>query len=80
MNGSVAVTVADTGTGIAAQDLPRIFDRYVRGDGSRSTPGLGLGLSIARQIVAEHDDTITVDSEPGRGSRFNVTLPLASQA
>lgn len=78
VNGSVAVTVADTGTGIAARDLSRVFDRYVRGDGTRSTPGLGLGLAIARQIVAEHDGTITVDSEPGRGSRFTVTLPLAS--
>lgn len=76
-NGTVAATVADTGPGIPAERIPLLFDRYVRGDHTQRTTGLGLGLSIARHIVTEHAGTIDVMSEPGQGSRFTVRLPLA---
>jgi two-component system, OmpR family, sensor kinase len=76
-NGTVTVTVADTGPGIPADRIPPLFDRYVRGDLTPRATGLGLGLSIARHIVTEHTGTIDVASEPGRGSRFTVRLPRA---
>lgn len=76
---TVIATVADTGPGISAERLPRLFDRYVRGDDdTQRSAGLGLGLSIARHLVTEHAGTIDVTSEPGQGSRFTVRLPLAA--
>ena len=70
--------VADTGIGIAPQDVPRIFDRLFRTDAAdRSTKGAGLGLAIVKRIVEAHVGTITVDSAPGVGSTFTVTLPRA---
>jgi two-component system sensor histidine kinase BaeS len=73
------VRVVDTGTGIPAEALPRVFDRFWRADPARgrSTGGSGLGLAIARQIVTDHLGTITVASEPGRGTTFTITLPAA---
>jgi signal transduction histidine kinase len=76
--GQAAVEVADTGEGIPADDLPFIFDRFYRGDPSREGRSAGLGLAIARGLVAAHRGSITVASTPGRGSRFTVALPLAS--
>jgi len=69
--------VADTGIGIAPEDLRHIFTRFWRGDPSRSrsTGGTGIGLAIVRELVRAHDGRIDVDSTPGRGSRFRVTLP-----
>ena len=80
--GHVALSVADTGIGIAAEDLPRVFDRFYRTDASRarSTGGFGLGLSIARDLVEAMGGTITVESEVGAGSRFTVRLPVALPA
>lgn len=80
--GAVAVSVADTGTGIGPEDLAHVFDRFYRADRSRAreTGGAGLGLAIARQIVAAHGGAITVESAPGRGSTFTFTLPLAHGA
>ena len=72
---SLEIRVADTGIGISAQDLPRIFSRFYRCDPSRSAPGAGLGLSLARAIARAHGGDITVDSKPNQGSRFTVTLP-----
>jgi signal transduction histidine kinase len=72
----VEVTVADTGIGIAANDLDHIFDRFYRAGNTRHLPGMGLGLAIARHIVEQHEGAIRVESEPGRGSRFTVSLPL----
>ena len=71
----VAVTVADTGAGIPAEDLPHVFERYFTSDGVRGT---GLGLFISKEIVAAHGGRISVDSTPGRGARFTFTVPAAS--
>ena len=69
------VRVRDTGPGIPPHELPRIFDRLFRGDTSRTDRGLGLGLSLVRAIVEAHGGTVTVESEPGKGSAFTVSLP-----
>ena len=61
--------------GIAADDLPRIWERLYRADKSRSQRGLGLGLSLVRAFAEAHGGTATVESEPGHGSRFTITLP-----
>jgi signal transduction histidine kinase len=71
--GSVAIAVADTGPGIAPAALPRVFDPYF----TTKPGGLGLGLTIARRIVEAHGGALTAESEPGRGSVFRVSLPLA---
>lgn len=74
------VSVSDTGRGIPADDLPRIFDRFYRVDRSRSREagGTGLGLAIAKHIVEAHGGRIAVRSRLGRGSVFSFTLPLAA--
>jgi signal transduction histidine kinase len=69
--------VADTGIGIPPHDLPRIWDRLFRSDSSRAERGLGLGLSFVKAIVEAHGGHVNVESEPGHGSRFSVTLPRA---
>jgi signal transduction histidine kinase len=73
----VVVEVADTGEGIAPGDLPWIFDRFYRGEKSRSraTGGAGLGLAIARGIVEAHGGRIWAESAQGRGARIRFTLP-----
>jgi signal transduction histidine kinase len=75
----VVVTVADTGQGIAAADLPHVFDRFYRGDKSRSRAGggAGLGLAIVRQLVTAHGGQINVESTLGAGAVFTVRLPVA---
>jgi PAS domain S-box-containing protein len=78
--GSLArVTISDTGIGIAAADLPHIFDRFfrVRGKNTRGITGSGLGLSVAKKVVEALGGSIDVTSEPGRGTTFIVTLLLA---
>jgi signal transduction histidine kinase len=72
---AVEVAVRDTGHGIPAQELPRLFERFYRG--SARQPGTGLGLSIARNLVRLHGGDITVVSELGQGSEFRVRLPRA---
>ncbi len=74
-DGQVAIEVKDTGSGISAADLPRIFERFYRCDQSRSQPGIGLGLSLARAIARAHGGEITATSTPNQGSTFTVTLP-----
>jgi heavy metal sensor kinase len=73
------ITVADTGVGIDPAEAARIFEPFVRLDAARGreTGGSGLGLAIARSIVIAHGGTLTVDSRPGAGSRFTISLPLA---
>ena len=73
----VEVVVRDTGTGIAENDLPRIFDRFSRADKARQSGGTGLGLAIARWIVEQHGGTIGVQSRVGEGSAFTIRLPIA---
>ncbi|MGE5238484.1 MAG: sensor histidine kinase [Chloroflexota bacterium] len=75
VTGGVTISVKDTGIGIAPNDLPRIFDRFYRCDRSRSQPGIGLGLSLARAVARAHHGDITVASSLERGSTFTVTLP-----
>ncbi|MDD8042168.1 MAG: HAMP domain-containing sensor histidine kinase [Verrucomicrobiota bacterium] len=72
---NLRVTVEDTGCGIAEQDLPRVFDRFFRGDSSRSSNGYGLGLALAQAIIRSHGGDILVASEVGKGSQFTVCLP-----
>jgi signal transduction histidine kinase len=69
------VRVRDTGAGIPADELPRIWDRLFRGDTSRTERGLGLGLSLVKAVVEAHGGSVAVESEPGRGSTFTVALP-----
>ena len=77
MGGDVVVTVRDTGIGIPAERLSRVFDRFYRVDKvrSRAEGGAGLGLSIARKIVADHGGRIELTSSPGQGTTCTVTLP-----
>jgi two-component system, OmpR family, phosphate regulon sensor histidine kinase PhoR len=77
--GQVTIAIADTGVGIASEDLPRIFERFYKSDRARtrSQGGTGLGLAIARHIVERHNGRIWVDSREGKGSTFYFSLPLA---
>ncbi|WP_156758147.1 SpoIIE family protein phosphatase [Actinokineospora pegani] len=76
-DGQARVSVTDTGLGIPAEDVPRLFERFhrVRGAAGRSREGTGIGLALAAELVALHDGHIGVDSEPGRGSSFTIVLP-----
>jgi two-component system, OmpR family, phosphate regulon sensor histidine kinase PhoR len=73
----VQFEIRDTGIGIAAEDLPRIFERFYKVDRSRATSGTGLGLAIARHLVEAHGGKIWAESEVGKGSTFYFTIPLA---
>jgi two-component system OmpR family sensor kinase len=77
-DGGAVIEVADNGPGIPAEDLERVFDRFYRVDKARSrgSGGTGLGLSIARWIVSAHGGEIRLDSAPGAGTRFTITLPV----
>jgi two-component system phosphate regulon sensor histidine kinase PhoR len=75
----VVISVQDTGTGIPADDLPRIFERFYKADRARSGGGTGLGLAIARHVVQAHGGRIWAESVEGKGSAFYFTLPTASE-
>jgi heavy metal sensor kinase len=76
-NDAIAVTIKDSGIGISAKDMPRIFERFYRCDPSRSEAGIGLGLSLARAVARAHGGDISVFSKPEQGSTFTVTFPGA---
>jgi two-component system phosphate regulon sensor histidine kinase PhoR len=75
--GEFTVRVRDTGLGIAAEDLPRVFERFYKVDHSRSDLGSGLGLAVVKHTVEAHGGSVRVDSELGRGSAFSFSIPLA---
>jgi two-component system phosphate regulon sensor histidine kinase PhoR len=79
VGGDVQFEVADTGPGVPVDDLPRVFERFFRGDRARSSGGTGLGLAIAKHVVEAHGGRIWVENAvpPGRGAIFRFTLPLA---
>jgi len=73
---SVILRVSDTGLGISAEDLPRVFDRFYRADNSRTSGNTGLGLAISKAIVEAHGGQIEVTSQPNAGTVFTIRLPL----
>jgi signal transduction histidine kinase len=79
-NGYAIAQVKDTGIGIAESDLPNVFERFYRADKARTRElgGVGLGLSIGRWITEVHSGTIEVQSAPGRGSVFQIRLPITN--
>jgi len=78
----VTISIEDTGAGISASDLPRVFERLYRGDKSRSrkTEGSGLGLAIVKHLVHAHGGELSVVSELGQGSRFTFSIAIAANA
>lgn len=75
----IAIEVKDTGMGIEPEHLPRIFERFYRGDAAHTTPGFGLGLAISHKIVSDHGGTIEVESTLGEGSLFRVLLSVPDE-
>jgi signal transduction histidine kinase len=77
--GRLKVSIRDRGPGIAGAELPRIFDRFYRGESERQREGSGLGLAIAQWVVEAHGGVISVRSVEGQGAEFLVELPLSSE-
>jgi signal transduction histidine kinase len=75
-DGMAVLSVSDTGFGIPAEDLQRVFERFYRADKSRSSGNAGLGLAISRAIVAAHGGSMDVASEENVGTTFTVRLPV----
>ena len=74
---SAVLEVADTGVGIPANELPRIFDRFWRGRAAAQTSDSGIGLAIAAELARAHSGTLTTASRPGEGTCLTLTLPRA---
>ncbi|CAN5412589.1 hypothetical protein BH09ACT1_BH09ACT1_09150 [soil metagenome] len=77
--GSAQVTVDDDGPGLTAEQTERMFDRFWRADGARGRAGTGLGLAIVKGFAESHGGTVVVSSDPTRGTRVTVMLPLDGQ-
>ena len=79
-NGSAVVRVEDGGPGMTEEQRERVFERFYRADPSRARTrgGAGLGLAIVSAVTKAHGGNVSVSSEPGRGSAFEITLPLAA--
>jgi signal transduction histidine kinase len=75
-NGDIAVTVSDTGPGIAPHEISALFERFRRAATNRHREGIGLGLFIVKALVEAHNGRVEIDSTLGQGSRFTVRLPL----
>lgn len=76
-DGQALVEVSDTGIGMSADEMARAFERFWRAPGAADVPGSGIGLTIARELALAHGGDVTVESAPGRGSTFRVTLPAS---
>ena len=78
--GRAVLSVSDTGLGIPEAELPRLFERFHRVEGAqgRSFEGSGIGLALVQELVRLHGGTVGVESRPGEGSTFTVSLPLGS--
>jgi two-component system phosphate regulon sensor histidine kinase PhoR len=76
--GAVEIAVRDTGIGIGSDELPRIFERFYKADHSRASVGSGLGLALVKHAVEEQGGTVKVDSTPGEGSTFTITVPISA--
>ena len=74
----LTVSVSDTGVGISADDLPRVFERFYKVDKARAGGGTGLGLAIAKHVVEAHGGRIWVESVEGRGATFSFSIPVVS--
>jgi two-component system, OmpR family, phosphate regulon sensor histidine kinase PhoR len=82
LNSFMEIRISDTGVGIPASEIPKIFDKFyrVKDPKTRKVTGTGLGLSIVKSIIAAHNGTIEVESMPGKGTTFRILLPLTSYA
>jgi two-component system phosphate regulon sensor histidine kinase PhoR len=78
-DGDIVIDVKDTGAGIDAKDLPRIFERFFKSDQSRQAGGSGLGLALVKHTIEGHGGSVAVESQPGRGSTFRILLPVSLQ-
>src|SRR5262249_21273720 len=78
-NNAFEVAVNDTGSGIAPEHLPRVFDRFYRAESSRGSDGAGLGLALVKSIVDLHGGSATIKSELGRGTTVKLTFPLTQK-
>ncbi len=75
VDGQMTIEIVDKGTGIAPEDMPRIYNTFWRRDDAHTTSGFGLGLPIARRIIEQHNGSLTIESRVGEGTRVRVTLP-----
>ena len=74
-NGASEVSVADTGCGISSEHVPNVFDRFYRANAARNATGTGLGLSIVKSIMQTHEGTVSVQSNPGKGTTVTISFP-----